>query len=111
MGLANLEHPAPGDEGWQVFWFNNWIDHQGIQQAIQKKTGANQVIFVIDPWVSENADAILQRHQEFHNNMNSALKLDGQDLSQLNFKDQSAVRAWLYVHFQEHLSAHQALGI
>lgn len=108
MGLANLFNPEI--EGWTNFWFCNWIDHQEIQQAIQKKTGANEQVFVITPWADVDANGILQRHQQYHNNMNAALGIDGQDLSTLDFKDPRAVADWAYAHYQEHAQAHQALG-
>ncbi len=111
MGLANLFRPEPGDDGWQDYWFNNWIDHQDIQQAIQKLLAVNQEIYIIQPWLNSDAPAILQRHQQFHNDMNGALGLSGQDLSSLDIKSEKAIEEWVYVHYQEHMAAHQILNI
>ena len=111
MPLANLYLPEPGPEGWRNFWFNNWIDHQTIQQAIQSKYAVNQTVFVIDPWADFDASGILQRHQQYHNEMNSQLQLSGSDLSVLDFKKQEDVKAWCYSHWLEHQSVHQFLGI
>ena len=104
MGLANLFRPAPGDDGWQEFWFNNWIDHQDIQQAVNKLKGLNNEVYQIDPWNEQAKDAILLRHQFFHNDMNSALGLNGSDLTSLDFKDKEAVKGWIYSHYLEHQS-------
>lgn len=110
MGLANLLRPPPGEDGWQEYWFNNWIDHQDIQQGIQKNLGINQTIYVIDPWITQDANGILQRHQQYHNDMNAALDLNGSDLSTLNLKDPQAILGWAFTHWQEHQAAHAALG-
>ena len=111
MGLANLFRPAPGDDGWQEFWFNNWIDHQDIQQAIQAQLSVNQEIYIINPWLDSDAAAILQRHQQFHNDMDGALGINGEDLSSIDFKNQRAIEEWVFQHYQDHLAAHQILGI
>ena len=111
MGLANLYLPQPGREGWETFWFNNWIDHQDIQQAIQKKYSVNQTVYVIDPWVDFDANGILQRHQQYHNDMNSVLGLSGSDLSSINFKDQEAVKSWCFTHYLDHQSVRLVLPI
>ena len=111
MGLANLFRPAPGDDGWQEFWFNNWIDHQDIQQAIQAQLSVNQEIYIINPWLDSDASAILQRHQQFHNDMDGALGINGEDLSSIDFKNQRAIEEWVFQHYQDHLAAHQILGI
>lgn len=111
MGLANLFRPAPGADGWQEFWFNNWIDHQDIQQAIQKQLSVNQDIYIINPWLDADAAAILQRHQQFHNDMDGALGINGEDLSSIDFKNERAIEEWVFAHYQDHLAAHQILGI
>lgn len=109
MGLVNLV--TPDLTGWSFFWWNNWIDHQEIQQAIQKQTGMNDTIYVIIPWDQDAADSLLEKHQQYHDDMNDALGLGGQDLSNVDFKNPQAIRAWAWLHYQEHLAAHEALGI
>ena len=111
MGLANLFRPPPGSAGWQEFWFNNWIDHQDIQQAIQKELQVNQEIYIIQPWIDSDIPAILQRHQQFHNDMNGALGINGQDLSTLDINSEKAIEEWVWQHYSEHQAAHQILNL
>ena len=111
MPLANIFLPYPGEEGWQTFWFNNWQDHWAIQEAILKQKSVNQFLYVINPWDDGDANGILQRHQQFHNDMNLELGINGSDLSQLDLKNPQSVRAWCWLHFYEHNAAHQILGI
>ena len=111
MGLVNLWTPALSEGGWRDFWFYNWIDHQDIAQAIQAQVKIPQTLYVIIPWDQQHADAILERHQRFHNDMNSAIGTGGQDLSIIDFKNKAAVEQWIYAHYQEHLRLRQSLNI
>lgn len=108
MGLVDLWTEKPD---WSVFWFNNWISHQDIVQAIGKQKSIPLTMYAIDPWVQDAAEDILARHQEFHDDMNLALGIGGQDLSELDFNDPAAVQAWVYQNFMEHQAAHAALRL
>ena len=119
MSLPNILIVPPSKDGWTQFWFDNWIEHQEICQKIQAKTntatppapnnGTNNTVYVITPWVDEDANGILQRHQEYHDDMNLALKLQGQDLSVIDFDNPASVRGWVWNHYQEHLAVHEQL--
>lgn len=111
MGLVNLINAQPGPQGWDFYWFANWVDHQEIQQEIQSQFSINFPIYVIEPWNSAGADNILLQHQLFHNDMNGITGVSGEDLSRLNFKDQQAVKDWIYQHYQEHMQVREVLGI
>ena len=111
MGLVDLYAVPPGADGWSYFWFNNWISHQGIVQAVARQNSVPLTLYDIDPWVDEAKEAILQTHQQYHTDMSQALGLDGQDLSVLNFDDPEAVRRWIWQHYNEHQAAHAALRL
>lgn len=112
MGLANLYQPAPGKDGWTLFWFYNWIDHQEIQQAVQAKTGINNTIYVMQPWQDEISATLLEQHQQFHNDMNNAIGTSGgNDYSSWDFSNPEASKAMANAHFLEHCAIHQALGL
>lgn len=114
MGLPNLAALPPHDHAgyWDEFWFQNWIHHQDIQDAI---TIANptilQTTYIIIPWVPSDVTGCLLRHQFFHNDMNAVTGYGGQDLTSLNFKDPESVKEWVYNHYQEHLAADTTLDI
>src|SRR5215472_1359182 len=104
MGLANLFHGTK--EEWDYFWFNNWLDHWAIQEAILKQLNIQTVLFQIQPWDFNDQGGILERHQQFHNEMNAAIGSKGQaeDLSEIDFSKPSAIDAWVNAHYQEHLN-------
>jgi hypothetical protein len=113
--LANLLQPPAFDKkhwaGWDQFWFENWIDHQDIQEAVLKSLSINMDNYVITPWNPNDIEGALLRHQFLHNSMNAAIGAAGQDLGVLDFDDPESVRDWVYNHYQEHLAAHEALEI
>src|SRR6516225_4642254 len=106
MGLVDL---STAHTNWNQFWFNNWIGHQGIVQAIAKQKHVQLTMYDIDPWIDEDKDNIIARHFQYHNEMNFVLGIGGQDLSVLDFKDPNAVQQWVWQHFNEHQAANAAL--
>ena len=110
MSLPQILVPPPGESGWREYWFNHFQDHLDIVQAIQK-TGIQLTVYMIDPWLESDKDGILERHQQYHNDMNAVLKTPGNDLSELDLKDAAKVADWVYQQYQEHLNAHMALNI
>ena len=112
MGLPDLYFPPSLTEnGWREYWFQHWIDHQDIVQAIQAKTGLQLQMYLIDPWVDSDKDGILERHQQYHNDMDLALGIAGNDLTSVDQKKENEVKSWVYLNYQEHLSAHTILNI
>jgi hypothetical protein len=111
VGLPDLYYPPPGEAGWREYWFNHWIDHQDIVQAIQEATGVQLQMYIIDPWVNSDKDGILERHQQYHDDMDAVLGIAGNDLSEIDFQKPNEVKSWVYLNYQEHLSAHSALNI
>jgi hypothetical protein len=108
MGLVNLW--TPGSD-WSNFWFNNWKGHQDIVQAIATQKNIQLTMYDIDPWVDSDSESILERHQDYHDEMNQALGLPGQDLSKLDLNDPQLVQAWVWQHFNEHQAAAVALKL
>jgi hypothetical protein len=71
----------------------------------------NLTVYVMTPWNSHDADGILGRHQEAHDDFNEALGLNGQDLSSLNPKDPNDIQRWVWQNASEHAAARKVLGI
>ena len=111
MGLPNIFYPPPGDDGWKEFWFFHFQDHLEIMQKIQKFKNVKLTEYPIAPWMNEGKDVILELHQQYHNDLNEQLGLNGNDLSSLNFEKQGEVRSWVYLNYEEHYNARRKLGI
>lgn len=86
-------------------------DHLEIMQAIQKQKNVRLTEYLIDPWMDADKEGILERHQQFHDDMNQQLNLNGNDLSSVDFQKQNEVQAWVSLNYFEHNAARTALGI
>jgi hypothetical protein len=86
-------------------------DNATFTVTMSKTLANNLTTYVIIPWENRDAEGILGRHQEFHDDMNEALGLNGQDLSSLNPKDPNDIQRWVWQNASEHAAARQVLGI
>ena len=111
MGLPNILTPPGGESGWSEYWFQHFQDHLEILEAIQKQYNVKLTEYLIDPWLDSDKEGILERHQQYHSDMNAALKLAGNDLSDVDFKKGNELKAWIYLNYFEHSNARQTLGI
>lgn len=111
MSLASVLDIPPGPTGFQEWSWAHWKDHQEIVQGLLSVKNVRAPIYVIDPVPLGDTQGWLLRHQEFHDDMNATLKLQGVDLQTVNFKNPRDRSIWIYQNFREHLAARQALGI
>ena len=111
MPLPFLFDITANDASLEQFFFWNAQDHIEIRQAIQAQHGTNLFARVLDPVDREAIDLWLELHQQTHNDINSVLGLNGNDLSDIDFSIPSKVREWINLHAQEHQAMRQALKI
>ena len=109
--LANLLAVPKTPEEWAVFSYSHRDQHTQIRQAIQAQGGGNLTEYVMDPIASDEFQTFLEANQNSHNDMNGVLHLQGNDLSQLDPRDQNQLEAWIYLHFREHQAAANALHV
>jgi hypothetical protein len=111
LPLAQIVAPPPtGDRGWEEWLFYHQQDHLVIVQTIQKLRGVVLPTYVIDPLEPNDFKGWALRHQNFHNDMNGVLGLDGTDLQEVDFNKPDEKDSWMWQNFSEHRSAHFALG-
>lgn len=106
--LACLLNTPKSNEDWARWGFHHRQSHDAIVQAING-LGRSLTTYQLDP-VLLNKDW-LDRDQQAHNDFNSALRISGADLTEVNFKKPNEVEAWIWLEFQEHFVAERALGI
>lgn len=111
MSLANIFESPRLEELEDVWAFSNNDNHRQIVAAIKDQTGLTLQDRPLDPMPRENLEFWLQTHQQSHNDFTSILGIEGADLTDLDFKDEKAVRAWTFLHASEHRLAGIILGI
>src|SRR5262249_14152474 len=106
-GLWNL----PSTEEARLKWsFINADQHLRANQRIQDTLGLRLDYYILDP-IPENPQSWLYRHQQSHNQINSALHVIGNDLTDVDWNNEVQLRAWIELHAFEHLQWSQKLSL
>ena len=92
-------------------WYAHFQDHIEILEALQKQKGIKLIQYNIYPFNKAGLDVILAAHQQYHNDMNGELQLNGTDLQELDVKNKETIRVWANENFYEHYAARAALKI
>lgn len=109
FGLINFNpHEKAMLEQWSL-WHK--ADHDEIQQAIQRITGQNLMIWEIYPLRMEEWEGWSERHQQMHNDMNAVAGIAGSDLSDVDWKVPTSAEEWNFKHFKEHRDIRSFYGI
>ena len=111
MGWVNLYNVPSTPETLSIFSFENQTHHRNINQYLISKGAAIPTDYVLDPLPLFAVNEWLNRHQQVHNTMNSALNLNGSDLTAVNFQDTESLSAWIAIHAREHYDASTASGV
>ena len=90
--------------------FHHRQSHDAIVAAINAQ-GGKLVTYQLDPIPKNELQDWLERDQQAHNDMNSALGTQGADLTEVNFEDANQKQAWIWLEFQEHFNVERVLGI
>ena len=110
MSLASLYNLSNDPIVMSRWSFNNADGHTRINQRIHDLFNINLTYFVLDP-ITAQRDQFLQSHQQAHNEINAVLGIVGNDLTDVNFDNPSQLRAWIFLHYQEHQQANLKLRI
>ena len=111
MNLANLLTPIQSDADLQSFSFSNADHHQIIFDALLSQKSKRAPTYILDPFLLEDKDPWLWRHQDVHNFINEALNIPGNDLTDVDLDDPNQLNYFQILHYNEHLLWNQALGI
>lgn len=110
MLVALLNVPRTPEE-WAIWSFAHQQSHLAIAQAIAASGGATLASYQLDPIPPDDERGWLERNQESHNDMNEAIGTQSSDLLDTDLSDDRQLQSWVYLHFLEHQTAEQRLGI
>ncbi len=79
--------------------------------GVAQSSTINLFQYQLDPINFDDPQQWLENNAQTHDDMNGVLGLQGTDLQGVDLKDKNQLNAWIFLHYQEHYSAHQALGI
>lgn len=113
MSLADLQYPAPTEQGLAEWLHAHVRHHEAIIGALRDNRGISLELLPIFPLDPSNKDQIAvwnRSHQTMHNQMNQALGIAGTDLTALDPTDQKKMDDFLFGHLQQHRDAAQLSG-
>jgi hypothetical protein len=110
-GLADLANVPSTDEERAQWTFVHMAHHRDIAARIYLLVKVALPEYILDPVDPENPGDWEYQHQLMHDNQNQLLNINGQDLTDVNWKDQRLLASWVQLNFSEHLQASNILGI
>lgn len=111
MGVADIAN-VPNDQKTLLEWsFSHMAHHRDINRRIFEIENVALPEYALDPVNPNDAEVFLAQHQIMHNNQNTVLGIEGQNLSEVNFRDPVELSTWIFLNFQEHLAAYNILGV
>ena len=115
MALATLLNLPTSPELVAQFSFANQDSHVKIAAAIREnqKYRQNIPIYPLDPIPPFAAGRLVWglNHQNAHNTQNQILRIQGQDITSVDFQNDEQLAAWIQQHFIEHYLAETMLGV
>ena len=82
-----------------------------IVQALNAQKKLSLIDYLIDPITLDQPQLFLVQNQQYHQDMDSTLGVQASDLEDVDFEDDHQLQAWIYLHWQEHVTAETILGI
>jgi hypothetical protein len=112
MPLVSLITPADSPEAISSFSFAHARDHDLIDAALLAR-GVISPAIQLDPMPTAGGPgtAWLMWHFQKHLDMNNALGLDTDDLTQFDLSKREDLLTFIGTNYSEHDSVHQTLGI
>jgi len=104
MSLIQIILPPPTDHGFDEWTFNHWQHHEAIRWAAQQKFKTSLDTSNIWPVSIKDIDVWLRVHQDLHNAMNAVFKVQGNDLTTVDWRDAKQRQGFFFLNWQEHRS-------
>lgn len=113
MSLAQILLPPPTEQGMEEFMFAHYQHHLAINEGLRAR-GYEPAVYQIYPVnMADKRDVqrFLDQHQQWHNDFESLLGLQGFDLSGVDFEDQKQSDAWSWLNLNGHRNAALTLNL
>ena len=102
----------PRDEnGWNRFSWHHLQSHRLIREAIFAQKGINLPEYIIYPINFSRFTDFLQANAQEHIDMLGILGIQGEDLQDVDIRDERQLISWTNLHRLDHYNAESALGI
>ena len=105
MSLAAIANVPSTLEELNAWSFAHMAHHRDIIARIYQLQGLVLPEYSLDPIDPLNPTVWEYSHQAMHNDQNTVLGIQGNDLSSINWQDENELAAWIFLNFNEHYQA------
>ena len=109
--LASLLNVPRDQSAWDHFSWDHQNSHRLIREAIFAQKGVSLPEYVIYPINFDRFTDFLQANAQEHIDMLSTLGIQGEDLQDVDIRDERQLVAWSNLHYLDHYNAENALKI
>jgi hypothetical protein len=110
MSIAILANVPQSRAEWLDFSFQNFVEHQRINDKVEELYGLQIPMRAIDPIPENYVDWLIQ-HQTLHSAAAQATDVPTYDFRQVDFANFSSLSAWILQHYQSHLNLNEVLSL
>lgn len=112
MSLATIYNSPHGEYDRLVWSFSNSDHHLQVIDSIASTRNTLLARYLIDPIPpGRDLQSWLRTHQTMHNDVNSVLSVQGNDLTELDFNNAAELEGWVFLHASEHRQWANILGV
>jgi hypothetical protein len=108
--LAALLNVPSTRQQWGIWSWHHRLSHSAILGAASRK-GVQLTDYILDPINLEHVDDWLERNQQMHVDMDGLVGAQSVDLTDVDIQDPKQLQAWILIHWQDHTTVEQRLGI
>jgi hypothetical protein len=109
--LAALLNVPSRPEEWQEWSWHHRLSHSAILGAASSQKNIELTDYVIDPINLNYMTDWLERNQQMHVDMDQLVGAQAIDLTDVNLQDPRQLQSWVYLHYLDHQTVEQRLGI
>ncbi len=98
-------------DDWNRWSFHHRSSHTAIRQAILQQGGPNLPEYQLYPIDFGHFTDFLQNNAQSHIDMLAVLGIPGEDLQDVDIRQENQLVAWIFLHAQDHRNAEMTLRI
>jgi len=111
MGVADIYNVPSSPESRSQWAFAHMAHHRDCIRRVAELGGENLTEYPLDPIDFDDPGIFIYNHQQMHNDLNSALGVFGNDLTDVEFSKPAELSAWVQLNASEHYQYNNLLGV
>ena len=109
--LAALLNVPSTQNDWNIWSWHHRLSHSAILGAALRQKGIELTDYILDPINLQHVEDWLERNQQMHVDADGLVGSQSIDLTDVDFQDKKQLQAWIYLHYLDHQTVEQRLGI